>query len=439
MNARRLCLTLLILLTLLWHAASAQAQTSEALLLTLDGPLNPAMLQYLERGLERAAQGNVEVVILQLNTPGGSIDLMTAIVQAIRASETPVVVYVSPRGAIAASAGTVITLAGHVAAMAPETAIGAASPVGSGGEDIGETLEAKVKETIKAQIRSLTEGRSPEAVALAEDTVENAKAVSAREAFEIGLVDILADDVPDLLRQLDGRVVRTSAGERALNTEFLEVVPFNPTPLEELLGILTNPNIVFILLTIGVQAILIELGSPGGWVAGLTGVASLALAAYGLGVLPVNWFGLVFLITSFVLFFLDVKAPTHGALTAAGIVTFVVGALVLFNTGGAPEFAQVSVPLVIATALVTAISFGIILGFAIRAQATPARMGQESLLGQQGVVRLAIPQHGQGEVQLSGERWTAELADGESPLDVDTRVEVVGVQGVRVIVRKVSK
>jgi membrane-bound serine protease (ClpP class) len=416
--------------------AGAQQATREALVLTAQGPLTPAMAEYLARGLSAAEQRSAEIVILQLDTPGGSIDLMQQIVQTIRTSTVPVVVYVAPQGAIAGSAGTVITLAGHAAAMAPETAIGAASPVGAEGEDIGETLEVKVKETMRALVRTLSEGRPPDAIALAEDTIENAIAVSASEAHAIGMVDYIAADVPDLLRQLDGQTVETTAGTTTLDTAFLSVVAFNPTFIEQLLATLTNPNIVFILLTLGLQAVLIELGSPGGWVAGFVGVVALALAGYGLGILPVNLFGLIFVITAFVLFFLEIKAPVHGALSLAGIAVFIVGALVLFNSGGTPEFFQVSVPLVVATSLITASTFIAILTFAIRSQLTPIQIGQESLIGRSGVVRGTLAPNKSGSVQMGGELWTAELVEGEKGVKEGERVEVVAVEGVRLKVRK---
>jgi membrane-bound serine protease (ClpP class) len=397
------------------------------------------MTEYLARGLEQASAKNAEVIILQLNTPGGSVDLLTEMVEIIRGSAVPIVVYVSPRGAIAGSAGTVITLAGHVAAMAPETAIGAASPVSAEGQDIEETLETKLKELLKAQIRSLAEGRPEEAIAAAEDTVENATALSAREALEIGLVDIIANDVSDLLRQLDGWEIETTAGTRTLDTRYIQTEEVEFRFIEELLGILTNPNIVFLLLSIGVQAILIELGSPGGWVAGFIGVVSLALAAYGLGILPVNWFGLVFLATAFVLFFLELKAPTHGALTLAGVVAFIVGALVLFNSAETPQFSRVSVPLVVTMGILTAGTFFLAVTFAIRAQRTPIRMGQSSLLGRVGKVKISIPKNGQGKVHLAGELWTAELAEGEKPIEIGQRVEVVRIEGVRLVVKRIDQ
>jgi membrane-bound serine protease (ClpP class) len=415
--------------------AFAQEGTPFVLLLTAEGPITPSMLGYLERGLNAAQQQGAEALVFMLDTPGGSVDLMNEFVQVIRNSSTPVVIYVAPSGAIAGSAGTVITLAGHASAMAPGTAIGAASPVGGEGEDLGETMEAKEKNILRAIVRSLAEERGEEAIRVAEDTIETAAAVSATEALQIGLIDFLAENVPDLLDQLDGFQVTTVTGEVALDTADALVTPFDPTFIETLLGVLTNPNIVFLLLTVGVQAILIELSSPGGWIAGFIGAVCLALAAYGLGVLPVNWFGLIFLAIAFVLFILDIKAPTHGALTAAGVASLIVGSLVLFNSPGTPSFMRVSVPLVVGVSLVTAGMFFAILMLALRAQRAPVRMGQETVLGRTGTARTNIGPI--GTVQLGGELWTSELAPGEDPIPEGTQVEVLEIKGVRVIVRKI--
>ncbi|MBU1660508.1 MAG: nodulation protein NfeD [Chloroflexi bacterium] len=414
----------------------AQTDIPLALVLTADGPVTPAMAGYLSRGIRSAQQRGAEVLIFQLNTPGGSVDLMQDMVEHIRASEVPVVVYVAPRGAIAGSAGTVITLAGHAAAMAPETAIGAASPVGGQGEDIGETMEAKVKEILKAQVRSLANRRGSEAIELAEATIESAKAVSFQEALEAGLVDFIAADIHDLLRQLDGYIVETVSGELTLHTANAEVSTLDFSLIEQLLAMLTNPNIVFILLSIGVQAILIELSNPGGWVAGFVGVICLSLTAYGLGFLPVNWFGLIFLTMAFALFVLDIKAPTHGALTAAGVGSLIVGALVLFNSPATPQFQRVSVPLVVASSVITGGLFAVALLFAVRAQKTPIRTGRESLIGRVGIVKEEIPNFGTGMVQVGGEFWGAARAEEGEAIPKGSRVEVIEVSGIRLRVRE---
>ena len=415
--------------------ATGQAE-KPIIFLSAKGPLTPAMAEYLDRGIARAKSRQAEAIIFQLDTPGGQIDLTTRIVQSIRASEVPVIVYIAPRGAIAGSAGMVIVLAGHAAAMAPETAIGASSPVGGQGEDLGETIATKQKEILKATVRSLAAARRPEAIALAESAIDDAKAASAREALLAGMIDFIVDDVDELLVALDGFVVETISGEHRLHTATVEVVELSPSVIELILQTLTNPNIVFILITIGVQAILIEISSPGGWVAGFVGVVSLAFGAYGLGVLPVNWFGLVFLILSFVLFVLDIKAPTHGALTAAGLTSFIIGALVLFNSPGTPDFQRVSIPLVIGAGLATGGIFLVALAFILRTQKQEVTMGSETLMGQVG--RTTTDLAPRGTIHVRGEIWSAQLKKGESNIGVGERVEVVGIDGLRLVVRPVE-
>jgi len=429
---------LVLILALPWVApAAAQDNAGRILVLTADGPLTPAMAEYLSRGIQAAENRQAEAMIFEINTPGGSLDLMNRMVQDIRSSTVPVVVYVSPRGAMAGSAGAIITLAGHASAMAPETAIGAASPVGSEGEDLGQTMQAKQQEIMKATVRSLAERRGQEAVDLAEQMIESARAVSASEALQAGIIDFIAVDQNDLITQLDGFTVATQTGERVLHTQGAVAEELPISPIEQLLAVLTNPNIVFLLITVGVQAILIEISSPGGWVAGFIGVVCLALASYGLGVLPVNWFGAIFLVTAFVLFILDIKAPTHGALTVAGIGSLIVGALVLFNSPSVPSFQRVSVPLVVFSSMFSGAVFFTILLFALRAQNTPVRMGQESMTGKIGTVSSEL--NPSGIIRVGGEQWTAE-AEGESlPITIGERVKVVRVDGLRLWVQRAGR
>jgi membrane-bound serine protease (ClpP class) len=421
-----------LLLILPGAKASAEAGT-RVLWLDASGAVSTVMTEYIERGVDLAEREGYSLVVLQLNTPGGQIDLMERIVTALRESAVPVVVYVAPRGAMAGSAGTVITLAGHLAAMAPETAIGAASPVGSQGEDLNETLETKEKEILRALVRSLTETRSARAVALAESTIQDAKAVSSSEALDAGLIDIIADSRADLLRQLDGRTVRIGGADVTLRTGGASVDVLELNFIEILLGILTNPNIVFILLAVGVQAILIELSHPGGWVAGFIGAVCLALAFYGMGLLSVNWLGLAFIALAFILFIIELQAPAHGALTATGAVSFIAGALILFNSPVTPQFQRASVPLIVGTGIGLAAVFFFVVGLALRARRLPVATGYEALAGKTGEVRKELSP--KGMVQAEGELWSAESEDG-SRIEAGARVEVARVEGVRLIVRK---
>ncbi len=430
---------LLILLFSLLQIEVFQAQSSLPLIyvLTAEGPVTPAMREYLRRGIQLAERRNAMALIFQLNTPGGSVDTTTTMIQDIRESQVPVVVYVQPRGAMAASAGTLITLAGHIAAMAPETTIGAASPVGAEGQELGQTMEAKVKNMLKATVRTLAERRGEEAVKLAEETIESATAVSANEALEAGLIDFIATDLVDLIRQMDGFTVQMPDGDRTMQTTGAMTERVSPSLIEQILSILTNPNIVFLLLTIGVQAIIIELYSPGGWVAGFIGVVCVALAMYGLGVLPVNWFGLIFIILAFVLFILELNTPTMGGLTLAGVASLIVGALVLFNSPGVPSFQRISVPLVVITSSVLGVLFVGILIFALRAQKAPVQMGIESIIGKQGEVKTEI--NPIGSVLVAGELWTAELQPGQKPISAGSRVEITGKQGIRLFVKLIEE
>jgi len=267
--------------------------------------------------------------------------------------------------------------------------------------------------------------------------IEEAKAVTADEALKAGLIDFLADDLEDLLQALDGFTVQVDGEPRTLNTSGAATEALNISFIEQLLLFLTDPNIAFLLLAIGVQAVLIEISSPGGWVAGFIGVVCLTLATYGMGVLPVNWFGIIFLLTAFVLFILDIKAPTHGALTAAGVASFIVGALVLFNSPGTPDFQRVSVPLVVGTGLAIGLMFFGILMFALRALRVPVSSGIESFVGKTGTARSPVNGSG-GQVQLGSELWSAESVEGSETIGQGDRVEVVGIKGLRLQVRKIK-
>ena len=427
---------LLITFTLLTFVAPvfAQGNSSTAVVLTADGPIMPPMLEYIKRGIERAERVDAEVLIIELNTPGGAVDTTLEIISAMRASEVPVVVYVSPRNAIAGSAGAMITLAGHASAMAPETSIGAASPITSTGENLNSTADTKAKEIIKASIRPYVTPRGEEALALAESMIDDAIAVTADEALEVNLIDFIADDTEDLLQALNGFTVQMPTGERTLKTEDIQTQAVNMSFIEALLLLLTDPNISFLLLAIGVQAILIEISTPGGWVAGFIGAVCLTLATYGLGVLPINWFGIIFLIIAFVLFILDIKAATHGALTTAGVASFIVGALVLFNSPGTPEFQRVSVPLVVGTGIFIGLLFFAVLVFALRALRNAIQTGSESLIGKTGTAKTSVKEAGQ--VQVESELWSASKVKDSESISKGDLIEVVEVRGLRLIVKK---
>jgi len=389
-----------------------------------DGPLTPAMVSYVQRGVRIAQDQGAAALIFQLDTPGGQVDLMQDIVTVLRESRTPVVVYVAPRGAAAWSAGTVIVLAAHASAMAPETGIGAASPVGMG-EELSETAERKAKEAIQSLVRDLAAPRGEAAVEWAEAAVEEAVAASASEALELGVVDFIAADLDELLAQLDGFEVQVRGERVELRTAGARVDHVSMSLIERILHIVVNPTVILTLLGIGVQAILIEISSPGGWVAGFIGVVSIALGIYGLGVLPVNALGLILIVLAIGLFIMEVKAVTHGALTVAGVVSMVAGALILFNSSDAPAYAQVSLPVVITVALCFAATFLFIMTKALQAQRPRPKTGVDGLLGAVAQTRTEL--NPKGKVFLQGEHWNAVAQDG--PIPAGEQVEIVAVEG----------
>ncbi|HEX5837502.1 MAG TPA: NfeD family protein [Anaerolineales bacterium] len=437
-SLRRWLALLLILVSyaaMAYQTVRAQDDRPLAIVMNADGPIMPPMLEYIKRGVEVAERRGADVLIIQLNTPGGAVLTTLDIIREMRASSVPVVVYVSPRNAIAGSAGAMITIAGHASAMAPETTIGASTPISSTGENLPSDARAKEINSIKAALRPYVEPRGEEATALANAMIEEARAVTASEALEAGLVDSVVDNVDDLLESLDGMTVQMSDGPRTLNVDGAHTESLNMSFIEQFLLFLTDPNIAFLLLAIGVQAVLIEISSPGGWVAGFIGAVCLTLAVYGMGVLPVNWFGIIFLIIAFVLFLLDIKAPTHGALTTAGVASFIIGALVLFNSPGTPQFQRVSVPLVVATGFTIGLMFMVILMFALRALRVLPSMGTTSLVGKLGTAKSMVNDTS-GQVQLESELWTAEAVPGSESIGKGDRVEVVEVKGLRLKVRK---
>ena len=422
LRARTLVYGVLILLSLLSSVVNAQA-TGQVLVIEATGPVTPVMLGYVERGIEQAKARNAEALIIELNTPGGDVELTKQIIQAIVASEVPVVVYVSPSGGHAASAGTFITLAAHVAAMAPNTSIGAASPISGQGQEISETLESKIKNILQADIEGLARRRGEEAVEWAREAVSEARAASAEEALELGVIDFMATDLQDLLSQMDGFTVTLQGEEVTLHTEGAPVEELAMTTVERILHTITNPNIAFILLTLGINGILFELSSPGGFVSGIVGVICLLLAFYALGVLDVNYSGLLLVALAFILFIVEIKAPTHGILIVGGIVSFVLGALILFNS----PFYAVSRSLIISVAVVTAAFFAFIVAKAVASMRQQATTGSEGLVGKLAEVRTELSPR--GTVFLRGELWQAQAEDG--PVPVGEEVRVVSVENMR--------
>jgi membrane-bound serine protease (ClpP class) len=406
--------------------AHAQAPGS-VLVASFSGPVTPVLKSYVDRTIGEAESSGAAAVVLELDTPGGSIDITEQIVQRMAQAKVPVIVYVWPSGAHASSAGTFITLAAHIAAMAPGSTIGAASPVGNEGEDLGTTEQAKTTNTMVADITNLAKRRGAKAVAWAQKAVAQAAAATADDALQMGVIDVVADNLPDLLKQLDGRQVDVAGQTVTLQLSDRPLVSVPLTPIESLLNVITDPTIAAILLTLGSSGLLLELANPGSYVPGAAGAVCLLLAFYALGVLQANLVGLAFVGLAFALFLIDLKATTHGVLTVAGIASFLLGGFILFNTPGT----QVPWVTLITLALLAAGFFAFAVAKVVAARRRPPFTGLDSLIGQTAEVRKALEP--EGIVFLEGELWSACAED--DPIPAGARVQVVGREGFRLRVR----
>ncbi len=396
----------------------------------VDGPIGPATTVYVERALRRASDLHATCLIIRMDTPGGLSDAMRDIVQSILASSVPVVVYVAPGGARAASAGAVISLAAHVSAMAPGTNIGAAHPVsiGVGGTDSSSVMEKKVTNDAAAYARSLA-ARRGRSVEWAERIVRESISSTADEAHAEGVVDIIAPDVPHLLDALDGREVNTASGDVVIHSAGAEVVDVPPSFREKFLGRISDPNIAYVLMLIGVFGIFFELQNPGAVLPGVAGAVAIVMAAFGLQMLPVSWTGLSLIGLAIVLFVLEVKIASHGALTIGGIVAMLVGSIMLIDTQ--LPFMRVSLAVIIPSVLFTALFFIFAVGMGLRAQRRRVSTGNEGLLGEEGVARTDIAEN--GRVFVHGEHWNAR---SKVPIRSGARIVVDAVDGMTVEVHE---
>ena len=418
-----------VLLGLLLAVAPAGAQVSgKASVLDVKGAITPVVLGYVKRGLAQAQSQAASIVVIQLDTPGGSVEIMKQLTDEMVRSPVPIVVWVGPEGARAASAGTFVALAAHVAAMAPGTTIGAASVVSMQGEEVDETSKAKITNDLAARIRNYTQRRGETAMKWAESAVREAVASTADEVLALGVIDLVAPTIPELLAKIDGMKVTVAGVETVLQTKDLPVQRLPMTLPENILHTITDPNIAFILLTLGLNGLLFELSSPGGYAAGVVGGICLVLALYALGVLSVNYAGILFIVLAFILFIVDIKAATHGILTVGGIASFVFGSLILFNS---PIY-SVSRPLVFSVAFGTGAFFAFAVSKALLAQRKRATTGREALVGKRAIVRAAL--NPDGMVLLTGELWKARTEEG--PIPEGATVEVIGMDGFTVLVRK---
>lgn len=439
-----LCLPLLAAL-----AAPPTPAPGAVVVFGVKGAIGVATGDFVAKGLARAKGENAGVVVIRLDTPGGLLESTREVIQAILASPVPVVVYVAPSGARAASAGTYMVYAAHLAAMAPGTHLGAATPVRIGGVPGGPppseppdaskkkkdapraddaAMERKILNDSVAYLRALAQLRGRNA-AWAEKAVRDGATLTAEEARKQDVVEIVARDLPDLLAQIDGRTVRTADGERRLATKDKPVVEIAPDFRTRFLAVIADPNVAFILMLIGVYGILFEFWHPGAVAPGVIGGISLIVAAMALAMLPVDYAGLALLLLGLALMVAEAFAPSFGALGIGGIVAFVFGAIFLFDENAADFELGVALPVVAAGALTSFGMLAFVLGFAIKARRRPVVSGAEQIVGSTGTV--IDWQGAEGHIRTHGEVWAARAGQ---PIDPGRAVRVVGRQGLTLIV-----
>jgi len=411
-------------------AIGVRAATPAIEVLHVEGTIVPIVADYIDRGISKAEDENATACIIELDTPGGLLDSTERIVKRIMNADVPVIVYVSPKGAWAASAGTFITLSAHIAAMTPGTTIGAAHPVAAGGEEIPEEQMKKITEFSAKWMETIAQerGRNAEEAQLA---VTESKSFTDVDALNYNLIDLRADNLKSLISQINGWKVTLANGmEVSINTTGYEATRNEMSIIERFLHAISNPNIAYVLLSLGTIGIIAEIYSPGTFFPGIVGAISLLLAFYSLGVLNAYWGGILLILLAFGLFIAEVLTTTFGLLTAGGITALVLGSLILFPGGGA--LFQVDPWLIATVAIIVGGLFTFVISQVIRAHRRQASTGREELIGKTAVVKVALEP--EGTVFLKGERWTAVSETGR--VEPEETVMITKVDGLKLYVTK---
>lgn len=418
---------LVLSLFVFFRAAPAIAEKNEIFIIRVSDAIGPGVVDFLKQGIEKASEENAACIIIELDTPGGLVESMRKIVMEIYGSKVPVVVYVSPSGARAASAGVMITMAADIAAMAPGTNIGAAHPVGAGGKELGKTMSEKITNDMVAYVKSIAKKRGRNEI-WAEKAVRDSISATETEALNQKVIDIIASDIDDLIKKINGRLI---AGKGKLNLDNATKRILKETFRTKVLKTISNPNIAYILMMIGMAGIYFELSNPGAIFPGVIGAISIILAFFSFQTLPVNYAGILLIILAVVFFIMEMKIASYGMLSIAGTVSLILGSLMLFE-GNSPEL-QVSLQVLITTVIIVSTFFIVVAGMVFKSQVSKSETGTEGLIGEIGVVKKALTP--EGKVFVHGELWRAV---SKTALPEGTRAQVVKIENLVLEVEKVD-
>jgi membrane-bound serine protease (ClpP class) len=411
---------------------SSLSQQSAIHIITIDGAINPASADYIHDAIARANEDNAECLIINLNTPGGLLKSTRVIVSDFLNSPVPIIVYVSPSGSQAASAGVFVTLAAHIALMAPGTNIGAAHPVTIGGEKDSVMIE-KATNDAAAFIRTISEKRHRN-IKWAEDAVRKSISITEKEATNLGVIDTIAVSISEVLEIIDQKSVETKSGVKTLSTKNAILKNFDKSFQQKILDILADPNIAYILMMLGFYGLLFEIYNPGSILPGIVGFICIVLAFYSMHTLPINYAGLALIVFAIVLFLLEIKVVSHGLLTIGGIASLSLGSIMLFQTSSFIEVISVSWEIIFITILLTVAFFLFAIGMGIKAQKRKTTTGIEGIIGEVGEVFNDL--RPEGLVKVHGEIWKAISVDGF--IDQGKKVRVEETENLKLKVRKID-